>query len=132
MTLTEDKPYLLFLNSQDWISGQNNDATFYINWDTFLPRKPEQYEVSFMFNSSTGHYSNSGPNINFYTSAKVKLDFNGKNYTYDTNTKSQSLVLRTIRRTIQSTYADYSSIESKSTISQYPNSKYKKWKAFSW
>jgi hypothetical protein len=40
----------------------------------------------------------------------VKADFNGKNYTYDTSTKSQSLVLGAIRRTIQSTYADYSAI----------------------
>ena len=110
MTLTDDKPYLLFLNSQDKISGTNNDATFYINWDTFLPRKPEQYEVSFMFNSFTGHYSDYGPNIGFFTSAKIKADFNGKNYTYDTSTKSQSLVLGTIRRTLQSTYADYSAI----------------------
>jgi len=110
MTLTEDKPYLLFLNSTDKISGSNNDATFYINWDTFLPRKPEQYEVSFMFNSSTGHYSDYGPNTGFFTSAKIKADFNGKNYTYDTSTKSQSLVLGAIRRTIQSTYADYSAI----------------------
>ena len=60
MTLTEDKSYLLYLNSQDRISGSNNDSTFYINWDSFLPRKPEQYEVSFMFNSATGHFTDSG------------------------------------------------------------------------
>lgn len=109
-TLKEDQSYLLFLNSQDKISGSNNDATFYINWDTFLPRKPEQYEMSFMFNSGSGHFTDNGPNTHFYTSAKIKADFQGKNYTYDTATKSQSLVLGAIRRTIQSTYADFSCI----------------------
>lgn len=126
MTLTEDKTYLLFLNSQDKISGTNNDCNFYINWDTFLPRKVEQYEVSFQFNSSTGHYSDYGPNVGFFTSAKVKADFQGKNFTYDTSTKSQSLVLGTIRRTIQSTYADYSCINeyNPKKIIQNPNQQF--------
>ena len=52
-----DKPtYNLIINSSDKISGTNNNATFQINWDDFLPRKFNMYKVIFSFQTTGGYY----------------------------------------------------------------------------
>jgi hypothetical protein len=107
--MSVEKSYLLYLDSRDKISGKNNDANFNINWDSFLPRKYTQYEVSFLFQSVAGNYSDSGRTNNFIT-AEVKADFTNNSETYDTGTHSKSSSLGFIRRNLQSTFCDYSSI----------------------
>ena len=60
----ETKSYTLFLSSSDKISGSNNNATFNINWDSFLPREFDTYKVSFSYQSGGGNYKDSA----FYSS----------------------------------------------------------------
>lgn len=52
----ETKSYTLFLSSADKISGTNNQATFNINWDDFLPREYDTYKMTFSFNTVGGYY----------------------------------------------------------------------------
>ena len=52
-----EKTYSLVINSQDKISGTNNNATYQINWDDFLPRDISNYKVIFSFQTSGGYYS---------------------------------------------------------------------------
>ena len=46
----------MFLNSNDKVSGSNNNATYKINWDDFLPRDVDFYKVVFSFQTSGGYY----------------------------------------------------------------------------
>jgi len=55
----ETKSYTLFLSSTDKISGTNNNATFNINWDSFLPRDYDTYKVSFSLQTAGGLYKDS-------------------------------------------------------------------------
>jgi len=41
--------YNIYINSNDKMSGKNNNATFQINWDDFLPRNYKFYNVTFFF-----------------------------------------------------------------------------------
>ena len=60
----ETKSYTLFLSSSDKISGTNNNATFDVNWDSFLPREYDTYKVSFSLQTAGGLYKDSS----FYVS----------------------------------------------------------------
>jgi hypothetical protein len=53
----ETKSYTLFLSSSDKISGTNNNATFNVNWFSFLPREYDTYKVGFSFQSGGGKYT---------------------------------------------------------------------------
>ena len=55
----ETKSYTVFLSSVDKASGNNNSATFQINWADFLPRKFTTYKMSFSFQSGGGNYKDS-------------------------------------------------------------------------
>lgn len=55
----ETKSYTLFLSSSDKVSGTNNNATFNVNWDSFLPREFDTYKVSFSYQSGGGNYKDS-------------------------------------------------------------------------
>jgi len=48
--------YSLVLNSADRISGNNNNPTFQVNWDDFLPREYQKYKIIFSFQSTAGGY----------------------------------------------------------------------------
>ena len=52
----ETKTYTVFLASVDKASGTNNQASFQINWDDFLPREYDQYKMTFSFQSGGGNY----------------------------------------------------------------------------
>ena len=41
--------YNIYINSNDKMSGKNNNATFQINWDICLPRSYKYYNVTFLF-----------------------------------------------------------------------------------
>ena len=43
----ENKSYTLFLSSTDKITGTNNNASFQINWDDFLPRNFLDFKMNF-------------------------------------------------------------------------------------
>ena len=60
----ETKSYTLFISSVDKVSGTNNNATFNVNWDSFLPREYDAYKVAFSYQSGGGSYKDSS----FYVS----------------------------------------------------------------
>ena len=53
----DDATYTLVLNSQDKISGTNNNATFQVNWKDFLPEEFDRYKMIFTFQTTGGYYS---------------------------------------------------------------------------
>ena len=48
--------YSLVLNSADKVSGTNNNATFQVNWENFLPEKYDRYKMIFTFQTTGGYY----------------------------------------------------------------------------
>jgi hypothetical protein len=52
-----DATYTLVINSNDKISGTNNNATFDINWSDFLPVEFERYKMVFTFQTTGGYYA---------------------------------------------------------------------------
>ena len=46
--------YNIYINSNDKMSGKNNNATFQINWNDFLPRNYKYYNVTFSFQTAAG------------------------------------------------------------------------------
>jgi len=50
------RSYTLFISSSDKVSGNNNSATYNINWDDFLPRDYSVYKMGFSFQSGGGNY----------------------------------------------------------------------------
>ena len=52
-----DATYTLVINSNDKISGTNNNAIFDINWSDFLPVEFERYKMVFKFQTTGGYYA---------------------------------------------------------------------------
>ena len=48
------KNYNLYLASNDKISGTNNNAVFNVNWESFLPRDFDTYQIMFNMNVVAG------------------------------------------------------------------------------
>ena len=48
--------YTCFISSNDKISGDNNNGTYQINWEDFLPRDYTSYKCSFSFQTGGGNY----------------------------------------------------------------------------
>lgn len=87
------KGYNLYLSSSDKISGTtNNNASFNINFDSFLPRDYDSYEITFSFQTAAGYYKDVG-NTSVYSNAKIILDFSGRSYSYDSSNNGNSFIL---------------------------------------
>jgi len=101
----EKRTYTLFVNSNDKISGNHNNASFDIHWNDFLPLDFDMYKVIFSFQTTGGNYKDGTYNTVPYvfSTAKVHMNFQGRSYTYDTALKSQSAALGFIQRDIQTT-----------------------------
>ena len=50
--ILQNKSYLCVINSADKIYGTNNNATYQINWNDFLPRDHEAYKLGFSAQTS--------------------------------------------------------------------------------
>lgn len=99
-----DNPtYSLVINSANKISGTNNNATFDIHWDDFLPKEYNMYKVAFNFNSVAGYYKDATYSsvLTFFTSASIKVNFGGRSYSFDTSTTAPSQTLGIIQRDLQ-------------------------------
>jgi hypothetical protein len=97
----DKKTYTLFINSINKISGPNNNAVYNIVWDSFLPRKFNEYKIVFNFQSLGGFYFDKANGIS-NTSARILCDFQSKSFTYDTNNGSSgSTNLGIISRDLQ-------------------------------
>ena len=86
------KNYNLYLASADKVSGTNNNAVFNVNWESFLPRDYDSYQVTFNFNATAGYYKDIG-NTTIYSTAKIVLDTQGRSFSYDTSMTGPALTL---------------------------------------
>jgi hypothetical protein len=88
------KTFTVILNSINKIGGTNNNALYNVPWDTFLPRKFNEYKIVFSFGCVGGFYFDVANGIS-NTSAKIICDFGSKSFTYDTNNNTTTLGLIT-------------------------------------
>jgi hypothetical protein len=97
---TEKATYTLYINSSDKISGTNNNATFNINWNDFLPRQYDLYKMVYSFQSTGGYYKDNGTTA-IYSTAEIIFNTQGKTFSYDTTTMATSNTIGYIQRDIQ-------------------------------
>lgn len=97
---TEKITYTLYINSNDKISGLNNNANFNVQWNTFLPIQYDFYKMVFSFQSIGGYYKDNGTTA-IYSSAKIVFNTQGKTFSFDTSTIGSSNTIGFIQRDIQ-------------------------------
>ena len=100
--------YNIYISSNDKMSGKNNNATFQINWNDFLPRNYKYYNVTFSFQTAPGFYKDDTTNSKFYANCEINCDFYTKTFSFDTSTKASSITLGYAQRDIQ-TASNYNS-----------------------
>ena len=81
--------YSLVINSADKISGTNNNAIYSVNFQDFLPQNYDKYKVIVSAQTVGGNYLDSLTG-SLYGSAKLLIDFNCRQYSWETSKKSQS------------------------------------------
>ena len=86
------KSYNLYLSSADKINGTNNNSYFNVNWESFLPRDYDAYQVNFNFNVTAGYYKDIS-NTTIYSTCKIVFDSQGRSFSYDTGSIGPSLTL---------------------------------------
>ena len=86
------KNYNLYLASNDKVSGTNNNAVFNVNWEAFLPRDFDTYQIMFNMNVVAGYYKDISGTTSL-SHVKVVLDTQGRSFSYDTSTSSPSFTL---------------------------------------
>ena len=115
----DTKSYTLYLSSADKISGTNNNATFDINYSSFLPNDYTQYKVAYSFLSTGGYYFDvAGASPGNYNNCRIVADFNTQSLSYDSGRKAQSITLGFAQRDIQ--IAGSSSNSFSAFFYQYP------------
>jgi hypothetical protein len=104
--------YTLVLNSADKVSGTNNNATFNINWASFLPMKYSYYKVIFNFQTVGGNYKDGTYNtvVTSFSTAKIVTNLQGATFSYDSSTNAGTNVLGLIQRDIQTTTSSSNTI----------------------
>ena len=102
---TDKITYTLVLNSADKISGNNNNATFSINWDTFLPRKYSTYKMIFNFATVGGNFKDGTYSSvqTVFSSGKITSNLFTRSYQYESSINGNSNTLGLIQRDIQTT-----------------------------
>jgi hypothetical protein len=93
--------YTLVLDSDDKVSGTNNNATFNINWAAFLPMKYSYYKVIFNFQTVGGYYKDGVMGI--FSNARINTNLQGNTFSYDSTTNSGTKLLGFIKRDLQIT-----------------------------
>lgn len=68
-SIIEKSSYTLYINSTDKLSGtKNNNASYQVNWDDFLPVKYRLYKMIWSLNSVGGYYKDTN-NVTVQVSA---------------------------------------------------------------
>ena len=86
-----EKSYSLVINSADKISGTNNNATYQVNWDDFLPRDISNYKVVYSFQTSGGYYCDGITKLPTTTAGGASLGYS--NTTYGSSTNSAAIAV---------------------------------------
>jgi hypothetical protein len=102
--------YTLFLDSDDKVSGTNNNATFNINWVAFLPMKYSYYKVIFNFQTVGGYYKDGG--VGIFSNARIYTNLQGNTFSYDSTTNSGTKLLGFIKRDLQNTQSTINTFSS--------------------
>lgn len=99
----DNSTYSLIINSVNKIDGSNNNATFDIHWEDFLPKEYNMYKVAFNFQTVGGYYKDGtySSTLTFFSSATIKVNFGGRSYSFDTANSCSSQTLGIIQRDIQ-------------------------------
>ena len=88
--------YNIYISSNDKISGGNNNGTYVVNWQDFLPAKHERYKINFVLTSDEAYYiDSSGNNL---ASSSFNVNTNSRSYSFSTTTKNQSNTLGFLTR----------------------------------
>ena len=91
--MTENKKtYNLYLSSTDRISGNHNNPTFNINWDSFLPRN-KYFSVNFSFVSAGGVYADCVIGSQSLYNSAIKINCNLQDTHFSSDTSSQSTTM---------------------------------------
>jgi len=105
--------YTLYLSSEDRVSGDNNNATFNINWASFLPNEYDKFKIRYSFLTSAGSYCDS---VNSqFGCCYIVADFKGQSLSYNSSNNSTSLILGYSLREYPATYTCYNT-----TFLDYP------------
>jgi hypothetical protein len=100
-----EKPtYTLVLNSNDKInSTKNYNASFNVNFDSFLPRDFDLYKVLYSFYTVGGNYKDATYlTVQYvFSNAKIAIDFQGRSFSFDSSSSSNSNCLGFISRDLQ-------------------------------
>jgi hypothetical protein len=74
--IMDNKSYNLYISSNDELSGSNNNCTFNVQWEAFLPKGYKVFKVQF-YGLSVGAY---GDSTTLYGGAQVVLNCHSKNF----------------------------------------------------
>jgi hypothetical protein len=105
----ENPSYTVYISSADRITGTNNNATFNIAWDTFLPREFNMFKVCYSFQTSGGYYFDSATYNSNFNGCKIVTDFGCKSFSYDVAKQGSSNTLGFSQRDIQTAGASSNS-----------------------
>ena len=101
--MNDKTTYSLIVNSTDKLSGNNHDAKYQINWNDFLPEKYDKFKVSFTAQTAGGYYVDGSGSSDLYSCAKLLVDFNCRQFCWDTSQKCQSTCMGFLQRDTLST-----------------------------
>jgi len=90
-----EKSYSLVINSADKISGTNNNATYSIDWEQFIPRDISNYKVAYSFQSVGGYYSDGVTKIPNITGTSNTLLYSTSPYASTSNSASIAVGVNT-------------------------------------
>ena len=96
--MNDKTTYSLIVNSTDKLSGTNYDAIYQINWNDFLPERYDKFKVTFTAQTAGGFYVDGSGTHDLYSSAKLFVDFNSRQFCWDTSHKCQSTCMGFIQR----------------------------------
>ena len=83
-TILNKTTYALYLSSADKISGTNNNATYQINFDDFLPRKYNNYKMIWNLSTTGGLYKDSSSQL-YNVNAIIGIGVNVLTFNSTTN-----------------------------------------------
>ena len=95
--MAETRNYTLYVNSADKVGGDNNSATYNVDWGNLLPQAYNEFKVNFCLTTAPGYYKDASDIT--YSAARVKADFGGaRNFCYDTQIAGPGTTIGTISR----------------------------------
>lgn len=99
--ISEPTPYTLYLSSNDRVSGNHNNPSFNINFDSFLSRNYDKYKLTYSFLSTGSFYVDNATTQQCFSNCKIYIDFGCGSLSYDSKTQGASTLIGFAKRDIQ-------------------------------